>query len=223
MTFTNETVSIVVGGHSGIGHAVAEALSLRPGKVIAASRRNGLDISDDASVDRFFKGVGPIDHLVVTAGSFAPGGAVVDVPIDAAKAAFETKFWGTIRVVRAAAAHLRTGGTITLTSGFLSRKTVPNTFVKTAMNAAIEAAAQILARELAPIRVNVISPGLTDTEAYAGMDASARQAMLDKAAATLPAGRHGRPEDIAGAYLFVIDNPFVTGGIVDIEGGALIN
>lgn len=222
-TFTPETVSVVVGGHSGIGHAVAQALLLRPGKVVVASRRNGLNISDDASVAAFFNGVGSVDHLVVTAGSSAPGGALVDVGLDAAKAAFETKFWGTIRVVRAAAAHLRAGGTITLTSGFLARKTVPGTFVKTAMNASIEAAARILARELAPVRVNVISPGLTDTEAYAGMAAPARQAMFDNAAASLPAGRSGAPQDLAAAYLFVIDNPFVTGSIVDVDGGALIN
>jgi len=111
---------------------------------------------------------------------------------------------------------------LTLTSGFLARRAMPGAFVKTAMNAAIEAVAKVLARELAPLRVNVVSPGLTDTEAYAAMAPDSRELMLAKAAATLPAGRVGRPADIAAGYLFAIDNPFVTGTVIDIEGGALI-
>jgi NAD(P)-dependent dehydrogenase (short-subunit alcohol dehydrogenase family) len=99
----------------------------------------------------------------------------------------------------------------------------PETFVKSAMNAALESVAKILARELSPIRVNIVSPGLTDTEAYGGMADVARRSMLERAAANLPAGRYGRPEDLAAAYLFAIDNPFVTGSVIDVEGGALIN
>lgn len=91
------------------------------------------------------------------------------------------------------------------------------------MNAALEGVAKILAKELAPIRVNVISPGLTVTEAYEGMDTQARQAMLSKAAASLPAGKAGAPEDLAQGYLFAIDNPFITGAVIDIDGGALLN
>ncbi|WP_067065919.1 SDR family oxidoreductase [Roseateles chitosanitabidus] len=221
--FTPDTVSVVVGGSSGIGRAVADALRARPGRVIAAGRRDGLDVSDEASVAAFFDGLGPVDHVVVTAGSQAPGGPVTGLDLDAAKAAFDIKFWGAIAVARAAARHLRPGGTLTLTSGFVARRTVPGAFVKTAMNAALEASAKLLARELAPLRVNVVSPGLTDTEAYAAMAPQAREAMLAKAAATLPAGRVGQPGDLAAGYLFVIDNPFVTGAVIDIEGGALVN
>ena len=223
MTFDNQTISVVVGGATGIGKAVAEALSQRPGRVETVGRKAGLDIADLAAVEAWFDRLGPIDHVVVTAGSQAPGGKVADVSLEAAKAAFDVKFWGSLAVARAAARHIRPGGTITLTSGFLARRTVPGTYVKTAMNAALEAVAKILAKELAPIRVNVVSPGLTDTEAYSGMADDARRAMLDRAAASLPAGRYGRPEDLAAAYLFAIDNPFVTGSVIDVEGGALIN
>lgn len=223
MRFDNQTVSVVVGGASGIGKAVAEALSQRPGRVEIAGRKAGLDIADPATVEAWFERLGPIDHVIVTAGSEAPGGQVADVSFEAAKAAFDVKFWGSLAVARAAATHIRPGGTITLTSGFLAKRTVPGTYVKTAMNAALEAVAKILARELAPIRVNVVSPGLTDTEAYAGMSDEARRSMLDRAAASLPAGRYGRPEDLAVAYLFAIDNPFVTGSVIDVDGGALIN
>lgn len=78
-------------------------------------------------------------------------------------------------------------------------------------------------KRLSPLRVNAVSPGLTDTEAYAAMAPEARQQMLEKAAASLPAKTWGRAEDIAKGYLFIIDNPFVTGSVVDIEGGALID
>ena len=149
--------------------------------------------------------------------------AATDISFDAAKTAFDTKFWGSIAVAKEAAKQIRPGGTITLTSGFLARRTVPGTYIKTAMNAAIEATAKILAKELAPIRVNVVSPGLTDTEAYSGMDDTSRQAMLERAAGSLPAGKAGSPEDLAQGYLFAIDNPYVTGAVIDIDGGALIN
>ncbi|WDZ80140.1 SDR family oxidoreductase (plasmid) [Ensifer adhaerens] len=223
MTFTDNTVSVVIGGTSGIGAAIAKALALRPGRVEIASRATGLDIADAAAVAAYFRKLGSIDHLIITAGSAAPGGTVSDVDLDAARAAFDVKFWGSIVLAREAAKYLRPGGTITFTSGFLARRTVPGTFVKTAMNAALEATARVLAKELAPLRVNVVSPGLTQTEAYAGMAGKARNAIFERAAASLPVGRFGRPGDIAQGYLFAIDNPFVTGSVIDIEGGALIN
>lgn len=223
MTFTENTITVVVGGSSGIGHAVAVALSARPGRVLTPSSRDGLDVTDTASIARYFDELGAFDHLVITAASPAPGGKTIDVDLQAAKAAFDVKFWGSIAVVQAAAKYLRPGGSVTFTSGFLARRTVPGTFVKTAMNAALEASAKMLARELAPIRVNVVSPGLTDTESHQGMDAAARTAMFERAAATLPAGRYGRPEDIAPCYLLAIDNPYMTGAVIDIEGGGLIN
>ncbi|WP_044868492.1 SDR family oxidoreductase, partial [Enterobacter ludwigii] len=114
-------------------------------------------------------------------------------------------------------------GTLTLTSGFVARRVVAGAIVKTTMNAAIEAATKVLAKELSPRRVNVISPGLTDTEAHAGMDAAAREKMLTVAAQTLPAKAWGRAEDVAQGYLLAIDNAFVTGSVIDIEGGALLN
>lgn len=220
MTFTDTTRSIVIGGHSGIGAAVARALETRPGEVIRASRRTGLDIADPASITAFFAAQGPFDHLIVTAGSQAPGGALASLDLGAAKAAFDIKFWGTITAIQNAVPHLRRGGTITLTTGFLARRTTPGTFVKTAMNSALEASARLLARELAPLRVNVVSPGFTDT--YEGAPDAARHKMLADVGARLPAGRVAQPADLAAAYLFLIDNPSATGATVDIDGGALI-
>jgi NAD(P)-dependent dehydrogenase (short-subunit alcohol dehydrogenase family) len=223
MTFTDKTKSVIVGGTSGIGKAIAETLNKRLGTVEIAGRSTGLDITGEAAVATYFEALGPIDHVIMTAGSSAPSGAVSDVSSDDAKIAFDTKFWGSIAVAKEAAKRIRPGGTITLTSGFLARRTVPGTFVKTAMNAAIEATAKIMAKELSPIRVNVVSPGLTDKEAYSAMDDKTRAGMLEKAANSLPAGKVGSPEDLAQGYLFAIDNPYVTGSVIDIDGGSLIN
>ncbi|MCG7629300.1 SDR family oxidoreductase [Epibacterium sp. MM17-32] len=223
MTDLTGTKAIVIGGTSGIGAAVAQVLAERGAAVTSASRATGLDVTDADALSRWIAGQGPFDHLVFTAGSQAPGGAVDALDLEAARRAFDVKFWGSIRAAKAAAAELRPGGTITLTSGFLARRTVPGTFAKTAMNAALEASAKILARELAPIRVNVVSPGLTDTDAYAGMETAARKQMLEGAAAKLPAGRVARPQDVAAGYLFAIETASVTGAVIDIDGGALIN
>ncbi len=223
MNFTKDTVSVVIGGTSGIGKAVAAALEDRPGTVHVASRSEGLDITDETSVIQYFDALDLIDHVVITAGSAAPGGPISDVNTAAAKEAFNVKYWGSVTVAKHAISKIRLGGSITLTSGFLSRRTVPDTFVKTAMNAALEASAKLMAKEWAPIRVNVISPGLTDTEAYSDMTKTSRERMLAYAAASLPAGKVGTVEDLASGYLFAIDNTFVTGSIIDIDGGSLLN
>lgn len=223
MNFTEQSTSVIVGGHTGIGRALADALRERPGRVLVASRRSGLDVTDPSAVERYFEAIGTIDHLIFTAGSQAPGGQLLDMDLSTARAAFDTKFWGSLAVAKVGARYLRAGGSLTLTSGFLARRAVPGTFVKTAMNAALEAVAKVLARELAPLRVNVVSPGLTDSEAYADMAEDARLAMLQRAANNLPVGRVGRPQDLAQGYLLAIDNPFMTGAVIDIDGGALIN
>ncbi|MGR3453967.1 SDR family oxidoreductase [Pseudooceanicola sp.] len=222
MTFTEDTVSVVIGGTSGIGHAVADRLAARPGRLVTASRATGLDVVDAEAVAAFFDDLGSVDHVIFTAGSQAPGGPLAGIDLAAAHAAFDVKFWGAVAVAQAAARHIRPGGTLTLTSGFLARRATPGALVKTAMNAALEASTKVLARELAPVRVNVVSPGLTDTEAYAGMSDDARRSMLDGAAARLPAGRVAQPGDVAAGFLFVIDTPSVTGAVIDIDGGALI-
>lgn len=238
----SSTRTLIIGGATGIGFAVAQALSEREGSIVLAGRDEEklaaakarlhgvaktqtvtLDVASEAQVAQLVQTLGAVDHIIVTAGSQAPGGALSQVDISAAKQAFDTKFWGSIAVAHHLAGLIRPGGSLTLTTGFLARRAVPGTFVKTAINAALEATVKVLARELAPLRVNAVSPGLTDTEAYAAMTPEAREQMLARAAATLPAGRFGRPDDMAQGYLFVIDNPFVTGTVVDIEGGALIN
>lgn len=213
---------MVLGGTSGIGAELAKQLESDHTIVHVASRQTGLDISDEKSVYHYFETIGAFDHLIVTAGSYAPAGKVVDVEVTQAKYAFDTKFWGAVLAAKHGARYLKQGGSITLTSGMLSRKVVANTYVKAAINAAIEATTKVLAKELAPIRVNAISPGLTKTEAYKGMNADDRDAMYQRTQSHLPVGKVGEASDIAMAYLFAIQNSYMTGTVIDLDGGALL-
>ncbi|MFH0256607.1 SDR family oxidoreductase [Vibrio rumoiensis] len=213
---------VIIGGTSGIGKAIASHFDNNDNIVHIASRQTGLDISDEKSIYRYFQSIGPFDHLVITAGSYAPTGKLIDVNIEQAKQAFDTKFWGAIQAAKHAASYLKPKGTITFTTGMLSRKVVANTYVKTTINAALESMTKVLAKELAPIRVNAVSPGLTMTEAYQNMNESDRLSMYQNAGSSLPVGKVGEPKDIAMAYVMIIENPYMTGAIVDVDGGALI-
>jgi NAD(P)-dependent dehydrogenase (short-subunit alcohol dehydrogenase family) len=77
-----------------------------------------------------------------------------------------------------------------------------------------------LAKELAPRRVNLVSPGLTQTEAYAQMPDAQRMQMFADAATRLPAGKTGESHEIAQAVLLCVTNRFVTGSVFDVDGGA---
>ena len=141
--------------------------------------------------------------------------------MDDVRATMEGKFWGAWRVARAA--EFRAGGSLTLVSGFLSIRPRPNSAIVGAANGAIESLARGLALELAPVRVNCVSPGIIDTPIRAAMPEAARREMLAKTAAGLPAGRVGVGDDIARQILAFMTIGFATGSIVYIDGGALIS
>ncbi|SHM75665.1 NAD(P)-dependent dehydrogenase, short-chain alcohol dehydrogenase family [Duganella sacchari] len=219
----NQTV-VVIGGLSGIGKAVAEQAAAAGARVIAAGRRSApqVDIADDASVQRFFAEVGEFDHLVVTSGPVIASARLADLNVADAMAAFNVKFFGQLRAVKFAAPFLRAGGSVTLTSGLLARKAVAGALGKATMNAAVESMAKTLARELAPLRVNVISPGMVETGMWGEMTDAERAAMAQRAGGGLPVGRVGQPSELAQAYLMVMQNGFMTGAVVDVDGGGVL-
>ena len=142
------------------------------------------------------------------------------VAMEDVRGTMEGKFWGAWRVARSA--QIRAGGSLTLVSGFLSVRPRPNSAIVSAANGALESLARALALELAPVRVNAVSPGVIDTPIRAAMPAEARCDMLAKTAAALPVGRVGIGEDIARQILGFMANGFATGSIVYIDGGALV-
>src|SRR5471030_158051 len=225
---------VVVGGSSGIGLATAEMVKKEGAEVVIASRNAervktaaakvgaiGItaDVTNDDSVINLFKTCGPVDHVVVSAAQLKSG-PFKTVSMDDVRATMEGKFWGAWRVARAA--EIRAGGSLTLVSGFLSIRPRPNSAIVGSANGALESLTRSLALELAPVRVNCVSPGIIDTPIRAAMPEAARKEMLAKTAAGLPVGRVGLGEDIAQQIMAFMANGFATGSIVYIDGGALI-
>ncbi len=225
---------VVVGGSSGIGLATAELAKAEGAEVIIASRSAeklkaaadklgvkaiATDVTNDDSVVNLFRSTGPVDHVVVTAAQLKTG-PFKTVAMDDVRATMEGKFWGAWRVARAA--EIKAGGSITLVSGFLSVRPRPNSAIVGAANGAIESLTRGLALELAPVRVNCVSPGIIDTPIRAGMPEAARQDMLGKIAAALPVGRVGVADDIARQIMTFMTVGFASGSIVYIDGGALV-
>jgi NAD(P)-dependent dehydrogenase (short-subunit alcohol dehydrogenase family) len=225
---------VVVGGSSGIGFATAEGAKAEGADVVIASRNAerlkaaadklgvkaiAADVTSDDSIAKLFQSCGPVDHVVVTAAQLRTG-PFKTVPLDDVRATMEGKFWGAWRCARAADIHA--GGSLTLVSGFLSHRPRPNSAIVSATNGALESLARALALELAPVRVNCVSPGLIDTPIRAAMPEAARLEMLAKTAAALPVRRVGLADDISRQILSFMGNGFATGSIVYIDGGGLI-
>ena len=227
---------LVIGGSSGIGFATAAGALADGANVTIASRSEeklraakellkggvearALDVSDSAQVDAFFDASPTYDHIVVSGAAFKFG-SVRDQNIEDAYAAMNVKFWGAYRVARKAT--VAPGGSFVFVSGFLSRRPKPNMVLVGAINAALETLAQGLALEMAPLRFNVVSPGIIDTPTRAAMPAEARKSMLENVAKSLPVKRVGLAEDCADQILLMLRNTFMTGSVVYIDGGGLL-
>jgi NAD(P)-dependent dehydrogenase (short-subunit alcohol dehydrogenase family) len=234
MTLAGKKV-VVIGGSSGIGLATAELAKAQGAEIIIASRSAAkldpvaerlkvtaipTDVTSDQSVAELFRRTGPVDHVVLTAAQLRTG-PFKTVAMEDVRATMEGKFWGAWRVAREA--NIRPGGSLTLVTGFLSVRPRPNSAIVSAANGALESLARALALELAPVRVNAVSPGVIDTPIRAAMPEAARKEMLAKTAAALPVGRVGMAEDIAQQIASFMTNGFATGSIVYIDGGALVN
>lgn len=234
MTLAGKKI-VVVGGSSGIGLATAELAKQAGADVVIASRSAArldpvaerlkvtaipVDVTSDQGVAELFRRAGPVDHVVLTAAQLRTG-PFKTVAMEDVRATMEAKFWGAWRVAREA--EIRPGGSLTLVTGFLSVRPRPNSAIIGAANGALESLARALALELAPVRVNAVSPGVIDTPIRAAMPEAARKEMLAKTAAALPVGRVGMAEDIARQIASLMANGFATGSIVYIDGGALVN
>jgi NAD(P)-dependent dehydrogenase (short-subunit alcohol dehydrogenase family) len=231
---------IVLGRSSGMGLATARLLAAEGAHVVIASRSREkldaalrviggrseaipLDFSQEDAVRRFFDSLGVFDHLVLMGAGLPAWGILSEIQSAALENAFHTKFWGYFLCAKYGAPLIRPGGSILFTIGGAARSAIPGTAGVAAVNGAILCMAMTLAKELAPIRVNVLSPGLVDTPAYNWMSDQEKNAFFKQMGGNLPVGRVGQPDEIAQSALYLIANNYTTGAILDVDGGGRLH
>jgi NAD(P)-dependent dehydrogenase (short-subunit alcohol dehydrogenase family) len=230
---------VVIGGTSGIGLATALAATELGATVWAAGRSAGhlekarvagkgkltlvqVDTHEDAGLQALFSEAGTIDHLV----SAATGGTRTLKPfVEQTEEQFQAAFgklWGYAKVARLGARFVARDGSITFVSGAPARRFRPNMSALSCVGGAVENMVRCLAVELSPIRVNVVSPGIIDTALFdwmgdekAGKVAAMTQGQLVR--------RVGRPEEVASALIYLMQNGYATGTTVDVDGGQLLS
>jgi NAD(P)-dependent dehydrogenase (short-subunit alcohol dehydrogenase family) len=231
-----QQVVVVLGGTSGVGLATARRMSAAGQRVIISGRDHvkldtalasiGGDCSGEAfdatqrpALDRFFAATGAIDHLVLAFSGGEGAGLFRELDLAALRRGFDAKFWPQAEAAQASLAALRSGGSITFLTSISARTANPGTAGLGAINGALEAMIGALARELAPTRVNAVAPGVVDTPWWDRMPADAKRRVFEEQARILPVGRVGQPDEIAHAVQFLIENGFMTGSIIECDGG----
>ena len=230
---------VIVGGTAGIGLATAQAAAAAGAKVWAAGRSEAhrgkaaaaaggafevraADIHDADALEALFGEAGRIDHLVLCAiGGERTLKPFLEQTEEQFKAAYG-KLWGYANAVRTGAPFLAEDGSITLVSGSPARKIKPGQSALSCVGGAVENLARCLAVEMAPIRVNIVSPGTIDTAMFDSFG-DAREERLKAVTSGHLIKRAGNPDEVAEGVLFVINNRFVTGTAVDVDGGRILS
>jgi NAD(P)-dependent dehydrogenase (short-subunit alcohol dehydrogenase family) len=180
------------------------------------------DATGEPDVQRLFEEVGSFDHLVSTASQTAAGRIASIEPAVVTKA-LAAKLWAPLFLVRHGAARISPRGSFTFFSGFRAARPAAGSAITSMANGGLEAFARAMAVELAPVRVNAISPGIVDSGAFwERLGADGRARVFGEYAAKVPAGRVGTVEELASAALFMVASPFVTGTVLAVDGGGLL-
>jgi NAD(P)-dependent dehydrogenase (short-subunit alcohol dehydrogenase family) len=225
---------LVIGRGSGLARAIVLAAHDAGGQVIAAGRgqealvaayagepgiaTETVDLTDEASIAALGDRLGALDHVVSTASARARG-RIADLDRDAIRLSFDTKVIGPLMLAKHLAPRMSASGSFTLFSGVAAAKIAVGTLGVAITNAAADTLTRSLALELAPIRVNAISPGVIDTGAWDALGEQAKAAYFADISTRNPARRIGTPDDIAQGVLFAMTNTFLTGQTLHIDGG----
>ncbi|MEU0791051.1 SDR family oxidoreductase [Amycolatopsis sp. NPDC005961] len=231
MTSLKDRTVLVIGRGSGIARAVTLAARAAGATVVVAGRDEkslvyddpdvttaSVDLTDEASVAALAERLGQVDHVVSTASARARG-TVGELAHDVVLRSFDVKVLGPLLLAKHFAPRMPEDGSFVFFSGSSARKPAAGMLAVGATNAAVDALTRGLAVELAPIRVNAISPGTIDTGAYDALGEEKKAALFAARAATSPARRVGLPEEIAEAVVFALGSGFLTGVSLNVDGG----
>ena len=231
----NGKKAIVFGGTSGIGLSATQMLSDKGAHVIALSRNpeklqnvpknvttKKMNVLDRDALEQFFQEVGEYDILVNSAtGGARAVGPFLSMDLDGYRASFD-KLWGYTNVVRYGTKHLKDNGNIVLVSGSPARKCRPGQIAISSVGGAVEAFARGIAPEIAPKRINIVSPGIIDTP-MSPLQGKEREDYYNNTTKNNLIPRAGTPDEVATGIIFAIENEFITGTTIDIDGGWLIS
>lgn len=230
---------VVVGGSSGIGLEVAAEVMREGGNVTivgrsadklsravagfargAPCRAIPCDVSDESRVAQLYEKIGPFDHLVVTAAGDIVYKRFDEMTLDDVHKVVGAKLVGAFLLVKYGKPLMRSGASIVFTSGINAFMPPGRTSIVSAVNGALIAYARALAVELAPIRVNTVSPGWVDTPIWGSIATDdVKASMFRDMAGRLPVGRIGEPQDIAAAVTLLLTNSYMTGTTLEVDGG----
>jgi len=229
----NGKKSIVFGGTSGIGLEIAKLLHQAGAHVVTVSRRGVIsdendgmqneiaDVLDRDSLQTLFEKHAGFDFLVNTAtGGPRAIGPFLEMDLDGFQGSF-AKLWGYVNTVRLGAPQMAKEGAIVLLSGYPARKHRPGTLAIGTVGNAIEGFVKLAAAEINPIRINAVCPGLIDTPMVL-KQGEEREEYFNNTTGNHLIPRVGKPEEVAPAAIFLLENQFVTGTIVDVDGGAIL-
>lgn len=236
---TSTLRSLVIGGSSGMGLALAGRL-LRDGhevilvgrspdkleaardslRAVGTARCHAADVTDEGALRSLFAAAGPLDHIACTAADIRGAYELLpDLTIGGIDRALRSKVVAPLLIAKHGAPRLRAQGSITFTSGIAAYRPRPRGAVVAAINAALEGLVRALAVELAPLRVNAVSPGWVRTPIWRDVAGGDSERLLAEMAERLPVGRVGRADDIADAIAFLQGNGYTSGTVLHVDGG----
>jgi NAD(P)-dependent dehydrogenase (short-subunit alcohol dehydrogenase family) len=230
---------LILGGSAGMGlatgiaaaqeGAIVTLVSKNQGRLEAAAAQmpgdtaiHAVDLSDENAIRIFFDGFGNFDHLVYTAGENLSLAGIKDLDLDGGRAYFNIRYWGAVAAVKYGAPHINPGGAITLTSGIAAIKPNAGWSIGSSICAAMESFTRVMAVELAPVRVNIVSPGLVRTNLWDSLPPADRDGLFATVANTLPVGYVATPDEIAQTYLYLMKQSYSTGQQVIVDGGNML-
>jgi NAD(P)-dependent dehydrogenase (short-subunit alcohol dehydrogenase family) len=230
---------VVLGGSSGIGLATAQAAAREQASVVIASSREAsvdralatlpagaeghvLDLADETAVRALFARLGGFDHLVFTAGETLRLGSLASTDMEAARRFFELRYWGAFLAAKYGSGSIRPGGSIVFTSGLAGQRPHAGWALGASICSAMEGLTRALAVELAPIRVNIVCPGVVKSPLWAAMPEADRTALYRQTAEKLLVGHVGETEEIAEAYLYLMRQTYGSGHVLNVDGGGAL-